>query len=780
MSPLDKRGGFIQGQRLWHKERHLWLLGWSADVCLRFYHRHPWLDRDTNPCLNFQRIGESMQRPLELCSWTNLKALPPIGKEYQQGYKRAPLGGRWLDRDTNACLNFQRIGESMQRPLELCSWKDREALPPIGKEYQQGYKRVNDRLPKFSLAKDPASLTTREVVENFCRNHERRMAQKMVEQRRKLPPMVNDRSLFTRAAPFNDKDDPFYHSPSNRIGSNYSPASWRAAAILFEQYPQDPHAPRTRTPPPSLGELRSPHTSSKPLSPRPPLAGSPGSTLMAASTGSSPHSKPSPGSPHRPGANGVGLKRVSPDSPLDGPAEGRNGAPGAKAARLALGTENPTQLVDAILRYYYYIELGVDASRHVAPFREEWAGNALALVPADPPSHVSVQYYDALVRSSLEEMAGEYVYAMKKAMVEYIIKSPVERTRLNLQPLEPLLELASPLQESHRAVVERQLPASWHHNVDTAREEVAWTLQTLSVNALELSRLWQASGFANSLLVDVARPDFRSQLPMQADAFRQYQTEVVEVLKSQLWTSWAPKSVEIFNRLPPVFINGDAEAYYRSVATLQGNQLRSLVSRSLDAYVAFFQAHQPVAQVDPQQDQLVWSTTPVFVLELVEQDGHPAFRPTFTECEEVVQSVLDNTVLAVAGLPRVGSSLTGATPGYTAQEGRGGGLSAGGGALAPGGLHSSVVPSTWLTEEAVVKARKAVLSIMEGNQVAPRALAALFNEWMYVIGEEAEQQVAAFAERVPEPSLTEYQAEVNRLRHAAHTINHLCANSVRT
>ncbi|KAJ9512364.1 hypothetical protein QJQ45_012852 [Haematococcus lacustris] len=61
---------------------------------------------------------------------------------------QAPSGGRWLDRDTNGCLNFQRIGESMQRPLELCSWKDREALPPMGKEYQQGYKRVNDRLPK--------------------------------------------------------------------------------------------------------------------------------------------------------------------------------------------------------------------------------------------------------------------------------------------------------------------------------------------------------------------------------------------------------------------------------------------------------------------------------------------------------------------------------------------------------------------------------------------------------------------------------------------------------
>ncbi|KAJ9517997.1 hypothetical protein QJQ45_004358 [Haematococcus lacustris] len=61
---------------------------------------------------------------------------------------QAPPLGRWLDRDTNPCLNFQRIVESMQRPLELCSWKDLEALAPIGKEYRQRYKLVHDRLPK--------------------------------------------------------------------------------------------------------------------------------------------------------------------------------------------------------------------------------------------------------------------------------------------------------------------------------------------------------------------------------------------------------------------------------------------------------------------------------------------------------------------------------------------------------------------------------------------------------------------------------------------------------
>ncbi|KAJ9508240.1 hypothetical protein QJQ45_011744 [Haematococcus lacustris] len=62
--------------------------------------------------------------------------------------KASGMLSMWLDRDTNGCLNFQRIGESMQRPLDLCQWEGPESLPAPGDEYQQGYKLVNDRLPK--------------------------------------------------------------------------------------------------------------------------------------------------------------------------------------------------------------------------------------------------------------------------------------------------------------------------------------------------------------------------------------------------------------------------------------------------------------------------------------------------------------------------------------------------------------------------------------------------------------------------------------------------------
>ncbi|KAJ9521926.1 hypothetical protein QJQ45_024792 [Haematococcus lacustris] len=71
------------------------------------------------------------------------------GKGKAAKAKPAPQPGRWLDRDCNAALNMQRIGESRWRLLELCYWPDQGALPAKGKEYPGlGYKRLRDKPPK--------------------------------------------------------------------------------------------------------------------------------------------------------------------------------------------------------------------------------------------------------------------------------------------------------------------------------------------------------------------------------------------------------------------------------------------------------------------------------------------------------------------------------------------------------------------------------------------------------------------------------------------------------
>ncbi|KAJ9513149.1 hypothetical protein QJQ45_029368 [Haematococcus lacustris] len=71
--------------------------------------------------------------------------------------KPAPQPGRWLDRDCNAALNMQRIGESRWRPLELCYWPEQGKLPAKGKEYpEHGYKRLRDKPPKAQQQQQPA------------------------------------------------------------------------------------------------------------------------------------------------------------------------------------------------------------------------------------------------------------------------------------------------------------------------------------------------------------------------------------------------------------------------------------------------------------------------------------------------------------------------------------------------------------------------------------------------------------------------------------------------
>ncbi|KAJ9524968.1 hypothetical protein QJQ45_005862 [Haematococcus lacustris] len=70
--------------------------------------------------------------------------------------KPAPQPGRWLDRDCNAALNMQRIGESKWRLLELCFWPDQGKLPAKGKEYPGlGYKRLRDK-PAKAQQQQPA------------------------------------------------------------------------------------------------------------------------------------------------------------------------------------------------------------------------------------------------------------------------------------------------------------------------------------------------------------------------------------------------------------------------------------------------------------------------------------------------------------------------------------------------------------------------------------------------------------------------------------------------
>lgn len=269
-------------------------------------------------------------------------------------------------------------------------------------------------------------------------------------QRRRLPDVLNDRALFTRAVPFGDRGDPAYHSPSSRIGGNYSPAASGAASALLVQpqvgtgeaqwarpaavatdvlrqhialkrmhHPsltlQEPHQVRSKgplgagtsgarpgaaSPPPAPGALAHPSMQHHLLPPLRQAAGAAGGPLglslvggargaspipAVAATSSQPYSSPAAvGNPLRatsPGPLAGTLLERPPRAPRSpspqrglaaAAAEGAAAAGGARSDGGAGAGEHGSiieaEVADAIMRYHYYVERGIDA-RHIAPYR---------------------------------------------------------------------------------------------------------------------------------------------------------------------------------------------------------------------------------------------------------------------------------------------------------------------------------------------------------------------------------------------------------------------------
>ncbi|KAJ9509887.1 hypothetical protein QJQ45_011505 [Haematococcus lacustris] len=141
-----------KGDRAWSQERGQPVRGlmWCPVVAPR---RPPQAPRSsqaaTQPAAS--EPGPSTPQPAKRSKRIKAKqaAEPTKGKGKAAKAKPAPQPGRWLDRDCNAALNMQRIGESRWRPLELCFWPEQGALPAKGKEYPGlGYKRLRDKPPK--------------------------------------------------------------------------------------------------------------------------------------------------------------------------------------------------------------------------------------------------------------------------------------------------------------------------------------------------------------------------------------------------------------------------------------------------------------------------------------------------------------------------------------------------------------------------------------------------------------------------------------------------------
>ncbi|KAJ9513817.1 hypothetical protein QJQ45_020893 [Haematococcus lacustris] len=170
VAPAVRRRGLAQAlllaaqqQALLWSQHHLLLHVYDDNLpAVKLYLKHGFKQIAADPSwrrwmgarvrlLMYRDLGQITPLPAKRTKRTKAEpaAEPTKGTGKAAKAKPAPQPGRWLDRDCNAALNMQRIGESRWRPLELCYWPEQGKLPAKGKEYPGlGYKRLRDKQPK--------------------------------------------------------------------------------------------------------------------------------------------------------------------------------------------------------------------------------------------------------------------------------------------------------------------------------------------------------------------------------------------------------------------------------------------------------------------------------------------------------------------------------------------------------------------------------------------------------------------------------------------------------
>lgn len=83
-------------------------------------------------------------------------------------------------------------------------------------------------------------------------------------------------------------------------------------------------------------------------------------------------------------------------------------------------------LADALQRYHYYIEAGIP-DEHIMGLHPAWLENISDLVPSHRYSRVSNETYKILIESIVQEVRADFSRSMRKAIIDYLLKSQVER-----------------------------------------------------------------------------------------------------------------------------------------------------------------------------------------------------------------------------------------------------------------------------------------------------------------------------------------------------------------
>ncbi|NXF95586.1 DYH12 protein, partial [Eubucco bourcierii] len=268
--------------------------------------------------------------------------------------------------------------------------------------------------------------------------------------------------------------------------------------------------------------------------------------------------------------------------------------------------------------------------RPMVPIPQQWLTSMLTMVPQS-----LMEGRELVVQKLIEEVIEDYEKSMRRFMVRTVLKKPdvkgLEDEEEAPLPVLPLgLDFSSP----------------WRKNFSHAKKKILSKLNVVHPTMKTLLDFGYAA-FSSFLLVDFS--SFSLREPIDCDSLEANVSLSCSKAEEKILHTWYQRVIGLFSQKALTGIKlHQVDSFYNSVAVLMSNQLRELLTRTVEDFVKLFDS----------EDR---SCLPLFKMTLIVDENNKAFYPSFQELEEAILSVVNHIGQTLQNIQTVHSWLMGGT-----------------------------------------------------------------------------------------------------------------------
>ncbi|CAH8448881.1 unnamed protein product [Heterobilharzia americana] len=192
-----------------------------------------------------------------------------------------------------------------------------------------------------------------------------------------------------------------------------------------------------------------------------------------------------------------------------------------------------------ILRYYYYIYNGINTD-HVAPIDEKLMKKIVSAIRPDIEEIANT----ALLEKLEDEIREDYLFSVKKAIVNFIINDPADKQEAlgGFHTTCDENDKECKVSESRKEI--DIVPKPWHSSFLSAYRFCQRNLFVTSTCMLQLLDLWHTA-FTDLRLIDV-KELYSKSTAMELSGFQQICVKHIEAAKERLLKKWLSEIQNIF------------------------------------------------------------------------------------------------------------------------------------------------------------------------------------------------------------------------------------------